>query len=110
MIITVSIFALIFNRTNQSILFSVLYELTATSYIFIAVFVAGDLINAPSVTGAKIVYGALIGVLTMIFRYLGFADHCVLIAIFICHFFCELLDVWFLYLQIYFLRKRMIKK
>ncbi len=110
MIITVSVFALVFNRTNQGALMSILYELSATSFIFIAVFVAGDLINAPSVKSARIVYGVLIGVLTMVFRYLGFAEHCVLLALFICNFFCELIDVLFLYLQIYFLRKRMIKK
>lgn len=110
MIITVSVFALVFNRTNQGPLMSILYELSATSFIFIAVFVAGDLINAPSVKSARIVYGVLIGVLTMVFRYLGFAEHCVLLALFICNFFCELIDVLFLYLQIYFLRKRMIKK
>ena len=110
MIITVTVFALIFNRTNQSLFISVLYELSATSFVFIAVFVAGDLINAPSVISARVVYGVLIGFLTMIFRYIGFSEHCVLLAMFICNFFCELLDVLFLYLQIYFLRKRMIKK
>lgn len=110
MIITVAVFALIFNRTNQNPLFSVLYELTATSYIFIAVFVAGDLINAPSIKWAKIVFGVLIGVFTMLFRYFGFAEHCVLLALFICNFFAELLDVLFLYVQIYYLRKRMIKR
>ena len=110
MIITVSVFTLIFNRTSQPLHFSVLYELSNSSYIFVAVFVAGDIINAPSLTGAKIVYGVLIGVFTMIFRYLGLAEHCVLLALFICNFLCELLDVLFLYLQIYFLRKRMIKR
>ena len=110
MIITVAIFALLINRTTQGPLFSILYELSATSYIFVAVFVAGDIINAPSVTGAKIVYGVLIGIFTMLFRYFGFSEHCVLLALFICNFFCELLDVLFLYLQIYYLRKRMIKK
>ena len=110
MIITVAVFALIFNRTAESPLFSVLYELTATSYIFIAVFVAGDLINAPSVRSARFVYGFLIGSLTMIFRYMGFSEHCVLLALFICNFFCEIIDVSFLYLQIYYLRRRMIKK
>jgi len=110
MIITVAVFAIFINRTTQSTLFSILYELSATSYIFIAVFVAGDLINAPSVTGAKIAYGVLIGIFTMIFRYIGFAEHCVLLALFICNFACEILDVLFLYMQNYFLRKRMIKR
>ncbi len=110
MIITVALFAIIFNRTEQPWLFSILYELSATSFIFVAVFVAGDVINSPSLTGAKIVYGVLIGVLTMIFRYMGVAELCVLLALFISNFLCEVLDVLFLYLQIHFLSIRMIKK
>lgn len=110
MIITVSIFALLFNRTSQSPIYSVLYELSATSYIFVAVFVAGDLINTPTLTGAKIVFGALVGIFTMVFRYVGLAEYCVPFALLICNLFCELLDVLFLYIQIFFLRKRMIKK
>lgn len=110
MIITVSIFALLFNRTSQSPLFSVLYELSATSYIFVAVFVAGDLINTPTLVGAKIVFGALVGIFTMTFRYIGLAEYCVPFSLLICNLFCEMFDVLFLYIQIFFLRKRMIKK
>lgn len=110
MIVTVTVFALIFNRTAYSPLFSVLYELTATSYIFVAVFVAGDLINAPMLTGAKIIYGILIGVFTMSFRYMGLSEHCVPLALLIANLLCEPLDVLVLYIQIFFLRKRMIRK
>lgn len=110
MIITVSLFALIFNRTQYSPLFSVLYELTATSYIFVAVFVAGDLINAPTVNGARVVFGVLTGALTMIFRYMGLSEHCVPLALLITNFLAGPLDVLMLYVQIFFLRKRMIRK
>ena len=69
-----------------------------------------DLIDIDKALATEIVYGVLIGVLTMIFRYMGFAEHCVLLALFISNFLCEVLDVLFLYLQIHFLRIRMIKK
>ena len=110
MILTVSLFAIIFNRTEYSVMFSVLYELTATSYIFIAVFVAGDLINAPTVPGARVIYGFLVGTFTMLFRYMGLGEHCVPFALLIVNFFSEPLEVGMLYLQIFFLRKRMIKR
>ena len=65
MIVTVAVFGLFIPRIGGSLLFSMLYELTASSYIFAAVFIAGDLINAPSQPMARITYGVLIGVFTM---------------------------------------------
>ena len=106
MIITVSAFALIFNRTSGNLAFSVLYELTSSSYIFAAVFIAGDIINAPMQTKAKIIYGVLIGILTMLFRYMGLAEHCVAIALFIVNLFCEFLDFLALKYNITKIRKK----
>lgn len=110
MIATVSVFALIINRTQGNLLFSVLYELTATSYIFIAVFVAGDIINAPMLTTAKIGFGVFIGVLTMLFRYFGLGEHCVVIALFIANFLSEFLDLAALKFQIDRMRKGWLKR
>lgn len=93
MILTVCVFSLIFNRTGCSPAFSVLYELSATSLIFVAVFVAGDIINAPMMEVAKLVFGIMIGVFTMIFRYFGLGEHCVVLALFICNFLSEPLDL-----------------
>ena len=93
MIVTVAVFGLLFPRAGDDRLFSMLYELTATSYIFAAVYIAGDLINAPSIPQARIVYGVLIGVFTMIFRYFGLAEHCVALAMFIVYLGQELLDL-----------------
>ncbi len=93
MIVTVAVMALIFNRTELPVLFSVLYELTATSYVFVAVFVAGDLINAPTQPLARVAYGICIGLFTMLFRYMGLAEHCVALALFITYLGCELLDL-----------------
>lgn len=100
MILTVSVFALIFNRTGSSAIFSVLYELTATSYIYIAVFVAGDIINAPMLTTAKVLYGIVIGVITMLCRYVGLGEHCVVFALLIGNFISELFDLVALKFQI----------
>lgn len=108
MILTVSAFALIFNRTLSSPLFSVLYELTATSYIYVAVFVAGDIINAPMLTIGKIVYGIMIGVITMVCRYFGFGEHCVVIALLICNLSSEFFDFAALGIQIKRTKKRLI--
>lgn len=110
MIVTVSAFALVFNRAQGNLLFSVLYELTATSYIFVAVFVAGDIINAPMLTPAKIIFGVLIGVFTMLFRYLGMGEHCVVIALFIANLLSELLDLAALKIQTDRMRKSWRKK
>lgn len=110
MILTVVVFALLFNRTHGNLLFSVLYELTATSYIFVAVFVAGDLINAPMQTVAKIAYGILVGVLTISFRYMGLAEHCVAISLFIANLLYELLDIVALRNKLHRIRKKSLKK
>ena len=106
MIITVVVFALVFNRTSSNLLFSVLYELTSSSYIFAAVFIAGDIINAPMQSLAKIIYGVLIGVLTMLFRYMGLAEHCVAISLFIVNLLCEFLDFVALKININKTRKK----
>lgn len=109
MILTVSVFALIFNRTTSSVLYSVLYELTATSYIFVAVFVAGDIINAPMLTLSKILYGVLIGTVTMLCRFLGLAEHCVVISLLICNLLVELLDLFALKYELRYTKRKVFK-
>ncbi len=99
MILTVTVFALIFNRTDGFVYYSVLYELTATSLIFVAVFVAGDIINAPILTVSKIIYGVMLGLVTMICRYLGFGEHCVVISLLVCNLISEPLDLLLLKYQ-----------
>ncbi len=106
MIVTVGVFALIFNRTSGNLIFSVLYELASSSYIFAAVFIAGDIINAPMQSLAKIIYGVLIGVLTMLFRYMGLAEHCVALSLFIVNLLCEFLDFIALKININRTRKK----
>ena len=99
MILTVTLFALILNRTDSFVLYSVLYELTATSLVFVAVFVAGDIINAPMLTVSKIIYGVMLGLVTMICRYLGLGEHCVVISLLVCNLISEPLDLLLLKYQ-----------
>ena len=69
-------------------------------------FIAGDIINAPMQSLAKIIYGVLIGVLTMLFRYMGLAEHCVAISLFIVNLLCEFLDFVALKININKTRKK----
>lgn len=102
MIITVAVIATIFNRTVSPWYYSVLYELSAGAYIFVAVFVAGDLINAPMLRTSKVIYGVLIGILTMLLRFFGLADHSVPLALLVVNLFCDWFDFLSLYLQMKF--------
>lgn len=110
MILTVAVFAVCFNRTGSSLYYSVLYELTAASYIYMAVFVAGDIINAPMLPLAKIAYGVLIGILSMLFRYSGLGEHSTALALIFANLCANLLDLATLKLQINRQRRKAIDK
>ncbi len=61
----------IFPRIHSARVLSVVYEFCSGSLLFGAVFMITDPVTSPKYNLSKIVYGALIGVLTMIFRYYG---------------------------------------
>lgn len=105
MILTVTLFAIVFNRTGSSIYYSILYELTAASYIYMAVFVAGDIMNAPMLPVAKILYGVLIGLLSMLFRYSGLGEHSTVLALIFANLCKNLLDLFALKLVRFKLKK-----
>ena len=63
--------AVIFPRIHSARFLSVVYELFSGSLLFGAVFMITDPVTAPKYNISKIFYGAIIGVLTMIFRYIG---------------------------------------
>lgn len=66
-----AIFALLFPRVAINPFKGMMYELFAGCLIFGAVFIAGDPVTSPVFPLGKIIYGAGIGVLTMMFRYFG---------------------------------------
>ena len=75
-----------------------------------AVLVAGDIINAPMLPLAKVAYGVLIGVLSMLFRYSGLGEHSTALALTAAKLCANLLDLATLKLQIKRQRRKAIDK
>jgi len=68
---TCGLWAFLFPRIQTGRLESVLYELVAGTLIFTAVFIAGEPSTSPSTPRAKMVYGAILGVVCMLFSHYG---------------------------------------
>lgn len=66
-----AVISFLFPRLYSNRMLSVAYELLSGSLLFGAVFMITDPVTAPKYSIAKTVYGVLIGILTMIFRYFG---------------------------------------
>ena len=66
-----ALFAFAFPRITAGRLQSVMYEMLSGSIIFAGVLMAGEPSSAPRGRRAKVVYGAILGVTTMLFRYYG---------------------------------------
>lgn len=65
------IFAAVFPRINASAVTSVVLELSAGSLMFAAVFLITDPAMLPKKSVARVVYGAVCGIICMIMRYAG---------------------------------------
>lgn len=100
MICTVSIFALIYNRTGVTPLYSVIYELAASNFVYVAIFIAGDLINAPKLPLSRVLFGIALAVVTMLFRYFGLNEHGVVFSLVLVNLISGLLDKFTLHLRI----------
>lgn len=70
-ICSVVFIAFLFPRIHSARLLSVVYELFSGSLLFGCVFMITDPVTAPKYSVAKTIYGAIIGIVTMIFRYFG---------------------------------------
>ena len=70
-ILSAAFIAFLFPRIHSARLLSVAYELFSGSLLFGCVFMVTDPVTAPKYSVAKTIYGAIIGVLTMVFRYFG---------------------------------------
>ena len=67
----VAVISLLFPRSTNLPLFSLIYELSAGSLLFCAVFMATDPVTAPKFHCSQIIYGAGCGVFTMLLRFFG---------------------------------------
>lgn len=68
---TVAFIALMFPRLQVSRTESLFYELFSSSIIFCAVFLSSDYTVNPIKFSSKVVYGVLLGILTMMCQYVG---------------------------------------
>ena len=101
MMCTVGVFALFINRADVSPLYSVIYELAASSYVYVAIFIAGDLINAPKLPSSRVLFGILLGVVTMMFRYFGLYEHCVVFALVFVNLITGALDRFAVFIRVH---------
>lgn len=67
----VALMAFFFPRIHATRLDSMLYELFCSATVFCALFVISDPVTAPKRPLSKYIYGALIGIVAMLFRYYG---------------------------------------
>lgn len=66
--------SLLVDRSQAGAGWSVLYEISASGFLFAAVYIVSDPPSAPRLPLARFLYGVLCGGLVMIFRYIGWGD------------------------------------
>ena len=84
--------AVLFPRVITGRSNSILYELSAGSFLFGMIFMANDPTTMPKTKNGRIFYGALIGILVVSFRYFGKIDSEFVFAILIANVFANSCD------------------
>ena len=79
-----AVFSLLFPRIISGRISSLLYELLTSTVIFSAIFLAAEPSVSPKTPQAKIAFGCIAGLLTMLFRYYGQYDFGACFALIIC--------------------------
>lgn len=80
---TAGLLAFFFPRAGTSGLNSVVYELTSGYLVFGTVFLAAEPYRIPQKTAGKILYGIMLGYITMMFRFFGQTEGCFVFALLI---------------------------
>lgn len=88
-----ALFAFLFPRINSGRIESVIYELAGGCLLFAAVFLINDPVTSPKRETSKIIYAALLAVVTMLFRYYGGYEEGIFFAILIMNSFVWAIDV-----------------
>ncbi|MBP0990129.1 MAG: RnfABCDGE type electron transport complex subunit D [Oscillospiraceae bacterium] len=89
----IAMFAL-FPRIHSDSISSVLLELCSGSVIFGGIFMVSEPVTAPKRNIPKYIYGFLIGIFTVLFRYYGGFEQGVAFAVLILNIFSPLLDLY----------------
>ena len=87
-----AIFAFLFPRISTGRFESVWFELTSGALLFGAVFIAPEPVTSPKHPYAKWIYGATIGIVTMLFRHFGKMEIAIPFAVLIVNSFTPFLD------------------
>lgn len=87
-----AVFAAIFPRISTGIIDSVWFELNSGVLLFGAVFMATEPVSSPKHPYAKWIYGAAIGIVTMLFRHFGKMEIAFPFALLIVNSFTPFLD------------------
>ncbi len=91
---TIALFVVVFQRIPGGAGESLFYELFSGSIVFCGVFLAGDITATPGRGLAKVAYGVMLAVVTMIFRYYSTpnVEQGFCFAFLLCNAFTPLLD------------------
>lgn len=92
-LVSCAVFAVIFPRSNSSMLASPVLELSSGSLMFAAVFLLTDYATLPKHAHNKIVYGVFCGVICMVMRRLGAFEEPVCFAVLLANAFSPLLNI-----------------
>ncbi len=85
--------ALLFPRVSTGWIASIVFELMSGILVFGVVYMASDPITTPKTGGGKLVFGLLLGVITMLFRHFGNAQLSFLFALLLMNALTELCEV-----------------
>lgn len=87
-----ALFAFLFPRIEVAPHYSVLYELFSGQLVFGAIFILNDPVTTPKRPGAQVLYGAVTGVITMLFRYFGGFEVGLIFAVLVMNVFTPMID------------------
>ena len=85
MIFTLSVLAVIFNRTNSGAMYSILCELSASSYLFASIYIANNVTSSPKLPIGRFLYGVIIAVMVMVLRHQGITEYAVIFSLIVAN-------------------------
>ncbi len=91
-LLTASLLAFLFPRTGMTGFASAAYELSSEYLVFGTVFLAAEPYRIPQRTAGKIIYGVMLGYITMMFRMFGKTEGAFIFALLIMGALCSSLD------------------
>lgn len=81
MAVVAAVMAAFIDRAHAGVVHSIVYELSASSFLFAAVYLAADPAVAPRMPFGRVMYGAFCGLLVMALRFIGLAESSVVLAV-----------------------------